>query len=156
MHAPDWRQDSDQDHALFLQKLDLLCAGLETYAGRGEGVVLVNTLPAASAPTAGLIDMQHPGGTAHAIDLVNRRLVEIARSHPQVLLIDSNRALSAIEPRRWSDPKLWFYGRIPYSASASKALAGAFAGAYRAVKKGPGESARAGHGQHAVGRRLRR
>ena len=137
LHAPDWRQESDQDHALFLQKIDLLCAGLEAYAGRGQGVVLVNTLPAASAPTAGLIDMQHPGGTAHAIDLINRRLVEIARGHPQVLLVDSNLALSAIEPRRWSDPKLWFYGRIPYSASASKALAGAFAGAYRAVKKGP-------------------
>ena len=37
---------------------------------------------------------------------------------------------------RWVDPKLWYYGRLPFSLDATRHLASAFAGAYRALKKG--------------------
>ena len=43
---------------------------------------------------------------------------------------------SALQSRRWVDPKLWYYGRLPFSPEATRHLALAFANAYRALKKG--------------------
>ncbi len=136
LHAPEWRQDASQSHELLLQKLDLLSAGLESYAGKGLGPVFINTVPTASVPAAGLIDTHHPAGLAHAVQTINSRLAEIARNHAQVVLIDANRALAGLPARTWVDPKLWYYGRLPFSLTATRHLASAFAGAYRALKKG--------------------
>jgi FkbH-like protein len=135
-HTPKWRQDPNIGHDLLLQKLDLLAAGLESYAGSGLGPVFVNTLPVASAPTAGLIDTHHPAGAAHAVQVINTQLAEVARANAQIVLIDSNRALASLPSKRWVDPKLWYYGRLPFSPDATRYLAVAFAHAYRALKKG--------------------
>jgi FkbH-like protein len=136
LHAPEWRQDASAGYGLLQQKLDLLTAGLESYAGKGLGPVLVNTVPVAAVPTAGLIDTHHPAGVAQAVQLINGRLAEVARANAQIVLIDTNRALSALQSRRWVDPKLWYYGRLPFSSDATRHLASAFANAYRALKKG--------------------
>lgn len=136
LHAPEWREDASTGHDLLQQKLDLLTAGLESYAGKGLGPVLVNTVPVASVPTAGLIDTHHPAGLAHAVQVINSRLAEVARAHAQIVLIDTNRALSGLQSRRWVDPKLWYYGRLPFSPDATRHLASAFANAYRALKRG--------------------
>jgi FkbH-like protein len=136
LHTPDWRQHASHSHGLLQQRLDLLAAGLESYAAKGLGPVIVNTVPVAAAPSAGLIDNHHPSGLAHAIDVVNERLSEVARANAQIVLVDANRALCGMPPRTWADPKLWYYGRIPFSAEATRYLAGAFAGAYRALKSG--------------------
>ena len=136
LHAPEWRQEASQSHELLLQKLDLLSAGLQSYAGKGLGPVFINTVPTASVPAAGLIDTHHPAGLAHAVQTINSRLAEIARNHAQVVLIDANRALAGLPARGWVDPKLWYYGRLPFSLTATRHLASAFAGAYRALKKG--------------------
>jgi FkbH-like protein len=136
LHAPDWRRDSARSHEMLLQKIDLLAGAIERYAEQGRGPVLVNTLPGVVAPAVGLIDNHHPDGAAHAVHAVNRRLVEIARSDSRVILVDGGFALAGLEPSRWIDPKLWYYGRVPYSADATRALATAFAGAYRTLKRG--------------------
>lgn len=136
LHPRDWRQDAEQAEAALQQKLDLLAGALEAYADAGHGPVLVNTLPAASAPTVGLIDAHHPAGASRTIRHVNERLIEAARRNGQIVLIEANCALSGLEPRRWIDPKLQFYGRMPYSADANRHLASAFAGAYRTLKLG--------------------
>ncbi|MGH6729818.1 MAG: HAD-IIIC family phosphatase, partial [Sphingomicrobium sp.] len=137
LHAPDWRLDAQRNFDLLAQKIDLLTGGLESYAGKVRGPLLVNTLPMAVAPTAGLIDNHHPAGVTRCLDLVNQRLTEVARRNSQLILIDSARALAGLEPRKWVDPKLWYYGRLPYSADATRGLAAAFASAYHALKKGP-------------------
>jgi FkbH-like protein len=136
LHTPEWREDASTGHDLLLQKLDLLAAGLESYAGKGLGPVLVNTVPVAAVPTAGLIDTHHPAGLAHAVQVINGRLAEVARAHAQIVLIDSNRALAGLQSRRWVDPKLWYYGRLPFSPDATRHLAAAFASGYRALKQG--------------------
>ena len=136
LHAPEWRQDASAGYRLLQQKLDLLAAGLENYVSKGLGPVLINTVPVAVAPTAGLIDTHHPAGVAQAVQLINSRLAEVARANAQIVLIDTPRALSALQPRRWVDPKLWYYGRLPFSPDATRHLASAFANAYRALKKG--------------------
>ena len=135
-YSPEWRQDASTGHDLLRQKLDLLTAGLEAYASKGLGPVLVNTVPMTAAPTAGLIDTHHPAGLAQAVHTINGALAEAARRNAQMILIDTSRALSGLPSQRWVDPKLWFYGRIPLSTDASRHLAAAFAGAYRALKKG--------------------
>jgi FkbH-like protein len=136
LHAPDWRRDAAKSHQLLSQRVDLLAGALEQYAGQGRGPIFVNTLPVAMSPAVGLIDSHHGDGTAHSTQLINQRLAEIARGNSRVTLIDASRAFAALEPRRWVDPKLWYYGRLPYSADATRALAVAFSGAYRTLKKG--------------------
>lgn len=136
LHAPDWRRESAKSHDLLMQKIDLLVGAIERYAGQGRGPVFVNTLPSAVAPTVGLIDRSHQDGVSYGIHLVNQRLTEIGRGNSRVILIDADRALARLEPAKWVDPKLWYYGRLPYSADATRALATAFAGAYRTLKKG--------------------
>jgi FkbH-like protein len=136
LHPPDWRRQSAKSHELLVEKIDLMASAVERYVGQGRGPVFINTLPAAVAPTVGLIDNYHPDGLSHAVHLVNHRLAELSRANSQMILIDANRALARLEPRRWTDPKLWFYGRLAYSADASCALAASFASAYRTLKKG--------------------
>jgi FkbH-like protein len=136
LHTPDWRKDAGRNQELFAQKADLLIGALESYARVGHGPLLVNTLPMAVAPTAGLIDNHHSAGIGQQLHVVNQRLAEAARSNSQLILVDGGRALGGLEPDKWVDPKLWYYGRVPYSADATRALAAAFATAYRTLKKG--------------------
>jgi FkbH-like protein len=136
LHTPEWRQDATHSHELLLQKLDLLCAGLEAYAGKGLGPVFINTVPPAAVPAAGLIDTHHPAGVANAVQTINARIAEVARNRAQIVLIDTSRALAGLPARAWVDPKLWYYGRLPFSLVATRQLASSFAGAYRALKKG--------------------
>ena len=136
LHAPEWRRNASAGYDVLQRKLDLLTAGLEGYARKGLGPILVNTVPAAVVPTIGLIDTHHPAGLAHAVQMINGRLADIARAHAQIILVDTNRALSGLESRRWVDPKLWYYGRLPFSPEATRHLALAFAEAYRALKRG--------------------
>lgn len=136
LHSRDWRQDPGEAEAALRQKLDLLAGALESYADAGYGPVLVNLLPAAWAPTVGLIDAHHEAGAARLVHQVNERLIEVARRSGGIVLIDANCALAGLEPRKWIDPKLHFYGRMPYSADANRHLASAFAGAYRNLKRG--------------------
>jgi FkbH-like protein len=136
LHSPDWRHNASAAYDILQQKLDLLTAGLEGYSCKGLGPILVNTVPAAAVPTAGLIDTHHPAGIAHAVQTINGRLADVARAHAQIILVDTNRALSGLQSRRWVDAKFWYYGRLPFSADATRHLAFAFADAYRALKRG--------------------
>jgi FkbH-like protein len=136
LYAPEWNRTSNTIDDMLLQKIDMLVAGLESYAQRGLGPILINTVPAAHVPTLGLIDTHYSGGAAHAIHLINGRLIEAAKRNAQIILIEGNRALSCVEPQKWTDPKLWFYGRLPFSADATRHLASALAGAYRISRVG--------------------
>ena len=115
--------------------------GLKSYAGKGLGPVFINTVPTASVPAAGLIDTHHPAGVAHAVQTINGRLAEIARNHGQIVLIDTNRALAGLPARAWVDPKLWYYGRLPFSAIATRHLASAFAGRLSRAEERNGQGA---------------
>ncbi len=135
--ARDWRRSAEEGFSLIEERLSSLLAALESWADRGGAPVLVNTLASPLAPSAGLLDRVHAGGEAHAIAHVNARLADLARSHGQVVLVDTDRALAEIAPMARLDPKLWFYGRIAWSAPASQALAEGFAEAWEVLKAGP-------------------
>src|SRR5690606_27061603 len=99
--------------------------------------LLINTVPSAPAPTAGLLDRHHALGLRRAIDLVNERILEAAGQSGQIIVCDADSALATVPPAQQTDPKLWYYGRIAYSAVASRALAKRFAQAWNLMKHGP-------------------
>ncbi|MCB1549330.1 MAG: HAD-IIIC family phosphatase, partial [Hyphomicrobiaceae bacterium] len=89
------------------------------------------------APLAGALDGHHPDGAAFLVHAFNGALRELARRNPRVGLIDADLAMAAVAPVQRTDAKLWFYGRIPYSAPATRALAHALAAAVTAPGRSP-------------------
>ena len=133
----DWRTSAEDAEDLLAENIDGFLAALESYAASGNCAILVNSLPAPAAPAAGSLDIFHPDGAAFAAAMFNRRLGKAVRRCNQFTVIDTDLAMAHIAPAMRSDAKLWFYGRIPYSAKANKALATAFSKAYAAQMATP-------------------
>jgi FkbH-like protein len=136
-HSHDWRLTTNDSLKRLNERIDLLVSALTSFVGQSSHPVFINTLPLPPSPAVGFIDRHHGDGITAHIKLVNTRLSELASEQSQVMLIDSFTAMTDLPPTSWGDPKMWFYGRIPYSAEATRALAGGFAKAWRADKKGP-------------------
>jgi len=136
-HPHDWRLDSEANINMLKDRLETLASALASFAENTGRPLFINTLPPAPAPALGFIDRRHTDGTTANIKQINRSLSQLAAEHSQIILIDSFIAMASLPPVQWSDPKLWFYGRIPYAPEASRALAADFARAWRADKKGP-------------------
>jgi FkbH-like protein len=134
---PDWRQPPEAVHARLMERADSLASALSAYAARSPSPLLINSLPVPSAPTAGLLDTRNVSGIRRATHLVNERLHAASERHGNILIIDADHALADIPSSRHRDPRLWFYGRIAYSAEATRALAGAFALAWTLLAQGP-------------------
>lgn len=133
----DWRHSAEHTGKLLDERADRLGKALTAFAERSGVPLLINTIPCVAAPTAGLLDRQHVTGIRRAIDRINARIIEVARQSAQVVVIDADEALSELPLARQIDPKLWFYGRIAYSADATRSLAHAFARAWRLWRRGP-------------------
>ncbi len=133
----DWRGSAEEGFALLAERAELLANAAATFAKRSRVPLLINTLPFAPAPTAGLLDRRHAAGLRRGIDFVNGRLLDAAGRSNQIVVVDSDQALADVPLSRQVDPKLWFYGRIAYSADATRALARAFAQAWRQTRCGP-------------------
>jgi len=130
MLSRDWRLSTADALAQFHAWLDMLVTAISQFAeSRPASCLVVNTVPFATTPHVGYLDSIHPDGLSYRVGEVNRRLREMAASHGTVRLIESDVVLAHIAPAKRSDPKLWFYGRIPYTAAADAALAEAFAAA---------------------------
>jgi FkbH-like protein len=134
--GPNWRQPEEVVHTLLRERADSLGDALSAFAARSSSALLINSIPVPSAPTAGLLDARHLSGLRRAVDLVNERLLSASERHGNIVVIDADHALADIPPSRHRDPKLWFYGRIAYSADAMGALADAFAQAWALLTRG--------------------
>jgi FkbH-like protein len=133
----DWRLGSAEMANRLAVCAETLGEALETYAARAHVPLLVNTLPIPSAPTAGLLDRRHALGLRRAVDLLNARLLEAAERSDRIVVIDADHALAPLPARGHADPRLWYYGRLAYSAEAVRLLAGAFAETWRLMQRGP-------------------
>lgn len=126
----DWRLTADDAREQYAAWLDMLVAAMDRFAGQQPGAfLLVNTVPQPTSPHVGHLDAIHADGLAFRVAELNRRLRDLAAARNNVRVIESDVALANLAPSKRSDPKLWFYGRIPYSAAADTALADAFASA---------------------------
>lgn len=135
--ARDWRRPADEGLELVRERADLLASALTAFAERAQHPLLINTIPSAPAPTAGLLDRRHALGLRGAIDLVNQRILDAAERSGRIVVCDADSALAKLPLAQQTDPKLWYYGRIAYSAAASRALARRFAEAWHLLKRGP-------------------
>jgi FkbH-like protein len=135
--APDWRQPPEAVHAALAERADSLAGALSAFAARSPSPLLINSIPAPSAPTAGLLDGRHICGMRRAVHHINERLLAASERHGNIVVVDADHALADIPSSRHRDPRLWFYGRVAYSAEATRALAGAFARTWALLAGGP-------------------
>ena len=133
----DWRLTTEDGERLFSQSIEMFLGALEEFSRKHSVQVLINSLPSPVSPSAGYLDPFHPDGAGYLVEVFNRRLGECVRTCSNVTIIDTDLAMAHIAPAKRSDPKLWFYGRVPYSMEATRALAVAFAEAYLARKSKP-------------------
>lgn len=133
----DWRRGSAELANLIAERADMLSAALDAFAAQGGVPLLINTLPVPALPTAGLLDRQHVLGLRRAVDLMNARILAAAERSGRIVAVDADRALASLPLSGHSDPRLWYYGRLAYSADAVRLLAQAFADAWRLVRRGP-------------------
>jgi FkbH-like protein len=131
-----WREPASAMDALLALR-DSLRDALSGFAARSPSPLLINTLPMPAAPTAGLLDGRHPTGLRHAAHIINECLFAASERHGNIAVIDADQALADVPASRRRDPKLWFYGRVAYSADATRALATAFARAWALLARGP-------------------
>jgi len=133
----DWRNPPGEEAQRLSERLDLLGSALVAFAERSQAPLLINTIPCTSAPGAGLLDGWHAVGLRRAIEQINRRIFEVAAASANIVVIDSDVALAELPVARHVDHKLWYYGRIAYSADATRALARGFAHAWQLLRRGP-------------------
>lgn len=133
----DWSNPATRAADLVTERIERLKSALTAFVARSDVPLLVNTIPCALAPTVGFLDRRHVDGIRRTIDLVNACIVEAAASSSQIIVIDSDAALGELPLVQHVDQRLWFYGRIAYSAAATRALARAFAQAWRQLRRGP-------------------
>lgn len=133
----DWRRTPEDAERLFEERTDVFLDALERFADTSGCPVLINTLPSPTSPCAGFLDTFHPDGAGFFSRYFNRHLSETARRCNGITVIDTDLAMAHIAPVKRSDAKLWFYGRIPYSTEATRALAQVFAEAYAAQRAKP-------------------
>ncbi len=133
----DWRLPAATLHSRLIEQVENLGSALAAFASRSPKPLLINSIPAPSVPTVGLLDGRHPSGVRHAVHLINERLLTASAQNGKIIVIDSDQALADIPASRHRDPKLWFYGRVAYSAEANRAIASAFAQACALFSRGP-------------------
>ncbi len=133
----DWRVDATELERILGERGSMLTDALDAFIANSRSVLLINTIPIPVAPTAGFLDRRHISGLRRAVDMLNRRILDAAEKSSRILVIDSDYVLSQIPVREQSAPKLWYYGRIAYSAKATQLFAQAFAEGWRMLRRGP-------------------
>lgn len=128
--------EEDEPARTVAAQIETLISAIERTATASARPMFVTTLASATAPLTGYLDARHGGGVRRIIDALNAELHRIAAQHPQLTVIDADIALAGIAPLARCEAKMWFYGRIALTGAASRALADAFANAWRSVTQG--------------------
>lgn len=106
---------------------------LEALRSRTKAPILVNTFPLPDLTTLGVLDSQVVTGHRRAIEDLNRELLEMARTVPDVLLVDVARLVGRIGSRSAIDERAWQTSRAPFARPLLIAMATEIAKFARAV-----------------------
>lgn len=126
----DWRKPAADGLAILAERAKILAEALSTFSKRSSVPLLINSISPA-VPTTALLDRRHAMRLRRGIDLFNERLRGEAERSKHIILIDTDQALSAVPAREQTDPKFWRYGKVAYSAEATRHLARSFAEAWK-------------------------
>ncbi len=133
----DWRLGSADMQSRLADATDILGDALDAFSARTGVPLLISTIPLPQAPTAGFLDRRHAMGVRCAVDRLNARILDAAEKSNRIVVVDADQALAPLAVRDQSDARLWYYGRVAYSAEATQLLANAFAEAWRLLRRGP-------------------
>lgn len=117
--------------------VDRVTDWLERARRRSDGPVIVANFERSHPTVLGLVDAGHPGGQAHAVASLNRRLAEAARALPGIHVWDVAGCQAAVGTTEWYDPRMDAVARYPFGGSATAALADSLARVLRAVVERP-------------------
>lgn len=85
---------------------------------RTAATMLIFNFGASQFLAAGIADQSLPVSQAAAWQRANDALAAVCREFADVHVFDCARASTEFGLRKWFDPKLWWMGRIPFSAEA--------------------------------------
>ncbi len=102
-----------------------------------QAAILVCNYASPTCWPAGLADASREESLTHAVHLANQAVARCCRQVPGAYVLDYARIVAEVGLQRWSDPKLWYLGRIPFGAEAQRALGRWLARYLRAVCVSP-------------------
>lgn len=103
----------------------------------GTGKVLLFDQLLEQEPAAGFADSRLEASQRTAMADLNARLAESCRERPGTFLFDYSGLVGRVGRDRWRDDRLWYLGRIPFSADAQRELGAALARHLRALTTPP-------------------
>jgi methylmalonyl-CoA epimerase len=89
---------------------------IDAIRARTKSHVVVHGLEVPESTGAGLYDAQDSGGQASTIRRINAGLVDLARSHTGVYVLDYDALVSRHGKRAWHDERKWQTMRMPIAA----------------------------------------
>ncbi len=128
--ASSWRMGLDSAANDITARLEALEQAVAAFSADNGLPLVMNTLPAATAPSLGYMDGYHPAGLTSLTRRTNEALAGLAARFANLSLIDSDFALAHVPLGERYDPRLWFYGRIAYAEAAVNEIANACATAW--------------------------
>lgn len=84
--------------------------------------LVIHTLEMPRLPMDGVFEYQRRNGQMEAIEEVNRRLIEIARSEKSVYILNYDGLVGRYGRERWGDERMWLSAKLPFSAPAILSL----------------------------------
>jgi FkbH-like protein len=96
--------------------------------------ILVNTFPLPDLTTLGILDAQLETGHRRAVEDLNRAILEVARSVPDVLILDIARLAGRIGSRSAIDERAWQSSRAPMARPLLVSVAAEIARFARVIK----------------------
>lgn len=103
-----------------------LASLVSTLRERSRARILVHGLELPDPPANGVLDVSLRPSQHEAVRSLQRTLVDLARSHHDVYVVDVEQELARVGTERAHDPTKWLTMRMPYRAEGLLALARAW------------------------------
>jgi FkbH-like protein len=132
----DWREPFENQDKLLKDKLYSLIDAIRIFIEKSKTPVIINSVMPPPHPFLGFLDITHPTGSNHIARMANAIFAEFANNNSQVLMIDSLSVLLHLKLSDWYDPKLWYYGKVPFAMRGMHYLAMRFADAFSTLRYG--------------------
>ncbi|HXA51677.1 MAG TPA: hypothetical protein VNV86_15280, partial [Candidatus Acidoferrum sp.] len=97
--------------------LERLSDAVAAFRRNSQAALIVHTLEQPAIPAAGVLDAQQESGEAAAIRRVNAGLVELAKQHRGVYLLDYDALVARHGRQNWGDARKWLTVRLPIASA---------------------------------------
>jgi len=103
---------------------------------QSDAPILLNTFPLPDLTTLGILDAQLEDGHRRTVEDLNREILRVARTFPDVLVVDLARLVGRVGSRDGIDERGWQTSRAPLARPLIIALAAEYARFVRALRGG--------------------